>query len=141
MKNNQPIDNKKSLAITEAATINGVSRQAIYIAIKKRKLKAHKDNSRWEITPEDLETYRQEKYSRSHSLFEGKLLFDKSQGLYSVRDVAKKLNIPVQKVYYSIRAGLMKATQKRSAWVIHEDEIKSYQEKQLNTNYSKSQAV
>ena len=35
---------KKVVSITEAARINGVTRQAIYVAIKQNKLKARKDS-------------------------------------------------------------------------------------------------
>ncbi len=133
------MNNDKTVFITEAAKINGVSRQAIYIAIKKRKLKAHKDKSHWEINLKDLEKYRKEKYSRNHSVFEGELIFDKNKGLNSVREVAKKLNVPTQKIYYSIRTGLIQAIQKRAAWVIHENDIKSYQENYINKKSDTSQ--
>ena len=48
------VGNKKIVSITEAARINNVTRQAIYVAIKLRKLRAVKETSRWMINLEDL---------------------------------------------------------------------------------------
>jgi excisionase family DNA binding protein len=124
--------NKKVVSITEAAKINNVTRQAIYVAIKQKKLKAYKDATRWTIDLEDLENYRKSKYSRTKSLFNGELLFDNHKGFYSVNQVAKMLNVPAQKIYYATRVGLMKAHRKGAAWVIHIDDIKNYQQNYLN---------
>lgn len=122
----------KVVSITEAARINNVTRQAIYVAIKQKKLKAQKDATRWTINLDDLEEYRNNKYSRTKSMFNGELLFDSKKGFFSINQVAKMLNVPAQKIYYATRIGLMKAHRKGAAWVIHTDDIKSYQENYLN---------
>lgn len=119
------------VSITEAAKINGVTRQAIYVAIKLKKLKAHKESRRWEISLKDLDEYRKNKYSREKSLYEGELLFDHSKGFYSINQVAKLLNVPAQKIYYATRVGLMKAHRKGAAWVVHMDDIEAYRAKHL----------
>ncbi len=124
--------NKKVVSITEAAKINNVTRQAIYVAIKQKKLKAYKDATRWTIDLEDLENYRKSKYSRTKSMFNGELLFDNHKGYFSVNQVAKMLNVPAQKIYYATRVGLMKAHRKGAAWVIHMEDIKLYQQNYLN---------
>lgn len=122
----------KVVSITEAARINNVTRQAIYVAIKQKKLKATKDATRWTIHVDDLNEYRRNKYSRAKSMFDGELLFDSGKGYHSVNQVARILNIPTQKVYYATRIGLMKAIRKGAAWVIHNDDVKQYQENYLN---------
>lgn len=122
----------KVVSITEAARINNVTRQAIYVAIKQRKLKATKDATRWTIHLDDLDEYRKNKYSRTKSMFDGELLFDNHKGFYSVGQAAKLLNVPAQKIYYATRVGLLKASRKGAAWVIHTDDIKLYQENYLN---------
>ena len=124
--------NKHVVSITEAARINNVTRQAIYVAIKQKKLKAHKDSTRWTIDLTDLEEYRRQKYSRAKSTFDGELLFDNQRGFFSVNQVAKMLGVPAQKIYYATRIGMMKATRKGAAWVIHMSDVKEYQEKYLN---------
>ncbi len=123
---------RKVVSITEAARINGVTRQAIYVAIKQNKLKARKDSTRWTIDLDDLEDYRRNKYSRTKSTFDGELLFDNNRGFYSVNQAAKILGVPAQKIYYATRIGMLKATRKGAAWVIHTDDIKDYQEKYLS---------
>jgi len=123
---------RKVVSITEAARINGVTRQAIYVAIKQNKLRARKDSTRWTIDLDDLEDYRRNKYSRTKSTFDGELLFDNDKGFYSVNQAAKILGVPAQKIYYATRIGMLKATRKGAAWVIHTDDIKDYQEKFLS---------
>nr|WP_228546950.1 helix-turn-helix domain-containing protein [Candidatus Neptunochlamydia vexilliferae] len=134
MENNvgAEVASRKVVSITEAARINGVTRQAIYVAIKQNKLKASKDSTRWTIDLDDLEDYRRNKYSRTKSTYEGELLFDNQKGFYSVNQAAKMLGVPAQKIYYATRVGMLKASRKGAAWVIHVDDIKEYQEKYLS---------
>lgn len=132
---------KRVVSITEAAKINNVTRQAIYVAIKQKKLKASKDTTRWTIDLKDLEDYRKMKYSRTKSMFNGELLFDNNKGYYSINQVAQLLNVPAQKIYYATRVGLMKAIRKGAAWVIHANDVKAYQENYLNKKPTQSQAM
>ena len=122
----------KVVSITEAARINNVTRQAIYVAIKQKKLKASKESTRWTIHLDDLEEYRNNKYSRTKSMYNGELLFDRNKGYYSVNQAAKVLNVPAQKIYYATRVWVLKAIRRGAAWVIHHDDIVSYQENYLN---------
>jgi len=138
---NSPTPNKKVVSITEAARINNVTRQAIYVAIKQRKLKASKDSTRWTIDLEDLENYRKSKYSRTKSMYDGELLFDNNKGFFSVNQVAKMLNVPAQKIYYATRVGLLKASRKGAAWVVHSNDVKQYQENYLNKRISNTEAM
>lgn len=131
---------KKILSITEAAKLNKVSRQAIYVAIKLGKLKAHKENNRWVIHREDLIAYRKQKYSRAKSVFNGELLFDNNKGYYSVSQIARMLNVPVQKIYYATRVGMLKAFRKGAAWVIPISNVKEYKEKHLFRKRNKRKA-
>lgn len=133
--------NKKVVSITEAARINNVTRQAIYVAIKQKKLKASKDTTRWTIDLDDLEAYRRQKYSRTKSMYEGELLFDNHKGYFSVNQVANMLNVPAQKIYYATRVGLLKAIRKGAAWVIHMNDVKGYQENYLSKSVERPQAM
>lgn len=132
---------KRVVSITEAARINNVTRQAIYVAIKQKKLKASKDTTRWTIDLNDLDDYRKQKYSRTKSVFNGELLFDNHKGYFSVNQVAQMLNVPAQKIYYATRVGLMKAIRKGAAWVIHINDVKNYQENYLNKKDSETQVI
>jgi len=126
MDKNCDQEKQKVVSITEAAKINGVTRQAIYVAIKLNKLRAQKRASRWTINLNDLQDYRSNKYSRAKSMFDGQLLFDNQRGYYSVNQVAKMLKVPAQKIYYATRIGLLKAHRKGAAWVIHIDDVENY---------------
>lgn len=132
---------RKVVSITEAARINNVTRQAIYVAIKQKKLKASKDTTRWTIELADLEEYRRQKYSRAKSMFNGELLFDNHKGYFSVNQVAKMLNVPAQKIYYATRVGLLKASRRGAAWVIHMTDVKDYQENYLSKQFQQSNQV
>jgi hypothetical protein len=131
MSNDNKSEDKKVVSITEAAKLNKVTRQAIYVAIKLNKLKATKETTRWTINLDDLEDYRRQKYSRSKSVFNGELLFDNMKGFYSVNQVSQLLNVPAQKIYYATRIGLLKAQRKGAAWVIETKDVKEYQDKYL----------
>ncbi|MCB1212756.1 MAG: helix-turn-helix domain-containing protein [Chlamydiia bacterium] len=123
----------EQLSISQAAKLNQVSRQAIYIAIKLQKLKATKDNdARWTIHIDDLEDYISHKYCRSRSHIEGELIFDNTKGFYSINQVAKMLDVPVQKIYYATRVGQLKGSRKGAAWVIHMDDVKEYLQNHFN---------
>ncbi|MBA3957283.1 MAG: helix-turn-helix domain-containing protein [Parachlamydiaceae bacterium] len=130
MSNNKT--ENKLVSITEAAKLNKVTRQAIYVAIKLNKLKAKKDTTRWTIHLDDLEEYRKHKYSRSKSRFDGELLFDNSKGLFSVNQAARMLSVPAQKIYYATRIGALKAHRKGAAWVISGEDLKDYAAKNSN---------
>ena len=140
MSDAEKASGKRVVSITEAARINNVTRQAIYVAIKQRKLKAHKDSTRWTIDLSDLEEYRKNKYSRTKSIYNGELLFDNTKGYYSVNQVAQLLGVPAQKIYYATRVGLLKAIRKGAAWVIHTNDVKGYQENYLNKRAAETQA-
>lgn len=133
-------EDKKVVSITEAAKLNKVTRQAIYVAIKLNKLKATKETTRWTISLDDLEAYRRQKYSRAKSTFNGELLFDNNKGYYSVNQVARMLNVPAQKIYYATRIGLLKAERKGAAWIIHANDMKEYQEKHMQKKSRRRQA-
>jgi excisionase family DNA binding protein len=126
------------VTITEAAMKHNVTRQAIYVAIKQRKLKAYRRTSRWMISLDDLNNYRGSRYSRSKSVHNGELIFDQDKGYYSVNQVASMLNVPRQKIYYALRSGFIKAVQKGSAWVIHKDEVENYRSTYLDKKMRKA---
>ncbi len=138
---NAATEEKKVVSITEAAKINNVTRQAIYVAIKLKKLKARKENSRWTIDLTDLEEYRRNKYSREKSMYEGKLIFDRQRGYFSVKQVADMLKVPAQKIYYATRVGLLPAHRKGAAWVIHVEDVEKYQKGYLEKRQEQKQAV
>jgi len=122
------IKDKEELTIIEAAHILGVTRQAVDVAIKKKRLKSTKDpkSGRRKINRQDLEEYRLKKYSRDLSTFNGELLFDNAKGFYSIGQTAKLLEVDYQKIYHAISIGLLNADRRGCAWVLHIDAIEDY---------------
>lgn len=137
----EDLENKKIVSITEAARINNVTRQAIYVAIKQGKLRATKNATRWTIELKDLEEYRKHKYSRAKSTFDGQLLYDNNKGYYSINQVAEICDVPAQKIYYATRVGHLQAHRKGAAWVVHVEDVKQYKESYLNRRISNQEEV
>lgn len=137
----EDLENKKVVSITEAARINNVTRQAIYVAIKQGKLRATKNATRWTIELKDLEEYRKHKYSRAKSTFEGELLYDNNKGYYSINQVSEICDVPAQKIYYATRVGHLQAHRKGAAWVVHVDDVKQYKDSYLNRRISNQEEV
>lgn len=136
--NNGANQESKLVSIAEAAKLHQVTRQAIYVAIKAKKLRAHKESRFWMIDVNDLKQYQTLKYSRTKSFFDGELLFDNSKGFYSIGQVAKMLDVPAQKIYYATRVGYLKSSRKGAAWVIQTSAIEEYKQKFLHQKRRKT---
>ena len=120
---------KTRLSLPQAANLAGVTRQAIYVAGRKNRLKMSKgEDGKWYVNRGDLLEYQATKYSS----IDGKLLYDNKKGFYSVRQAADLLEVPIQRIYYLIREGRMKAFQKKSHWVICFKAIQDYAAGQVN---------
>ena len=117
-------------SLPEAALYAHVERNTLYIAARSGQLKATKEGHFWRIKKKDLEGYRASKYDPSKRKINGELIFDIKKGNYSAHYVAaviaEELGISydVQKIYYLIRVGKIKAKRMGRLWVIdHEDAI------------------
>lgn len=107
----------KWVSVNEAASIKKVTRQAIYLAIRTKKLKAYMKNEKLRVNIDDLADYWKKRRSRVyHSFVEGKRIY--SKGNLNVNQVAEKLGIDKQKVYYAIRSNLLKVDRIGGVYVI-----------------------
>jgi predicted DNA-binding protein YlxM (UPF0122 family) len=134
------LSDKRVVSITEAAKLNNVTRQAIYVAIKQNKLRATK-KTRWEIDIQDLDDYRTNKYSRNKSIYDGEPLYNNEQGYYSVNQIARMLEVPTQKIYYATRSGMLRAIRKGIAWVIHIEDARAYRDSYLDKRTIRRKAI
>lgn len=117
------------VSVSQAARIKNVTRQAIYLAIRLKRLKAYKHEDQWKVFVMDLNQYDQNRYSRlHHSVYEGEPIYDESKGYFSVDKASKMINVPKQKLYYAIRTKRLKAQQKRSSWVVHVSDLLKYKD-------------
>jgi hypothetical protein len=125
------------LTISQAARKNGVTRQAIFFAIRMNRLNAHRENDTWLITEKDLKEYVDNKYDRSRSRKKGKLIFDKSKGFYSISEAAKFLGKNNNHIYYLVRMGRLKTHRQGNAIVIQDLDLymhAQFYQKRKNNN-------
>jgi excisionase family DNA binding protein len=111
------------LTMGQAAKINGVTRQAIFFAIKMKRLNAKRENDTWLISESDLKEYNDKKYCRSKSRNDGELIFDKSKGFFSIGEAAKMLNRNTNHIYYLVRMGRLRTHRQGTAIVIKDTEL------------------
>lgn len=119
---------ERLLTVSQAAKTHGVTRQAIFFAIKMKRLNAKKENETWLIAESDLKDYVENKYCRSKSTKEGELIFDKSKGFYSIVEAANFLGKNTNHIYYLVRMGKLKSHRQGSAIVIQDVELHHYAE-------------
>lgn len=114
------------MTLIEAAQKHGVSRQGIYVAVKKKRLKAEMKSYRWMVNQADIDEYNRTKHKREFSLDNGKLLFDKKKGLYSVKEAAQYLGKTSQYLYAQLRHRKLFGSRRGFTWIIHIDEIERF---------------
>jgi hypothetical protein len=114
------------LTVSQASKKNGVTRQAIFFAIKMKRLNAKKYNGTFLIAEKDLEEYTKTRYTRAKSRKNNELIFDKSKGFFSIGEAAKFLNKNYNQIYYLVRMGILKSHRQGSAIVIQDTEIYKY---------------
>lgn len=120
--------------MSQAARKSGVTRQAIYFAIKKKRLTAKRENGIWLITKTDLELYFKTKYSRSNSKRQGQFIFDKNKGFYSIVEAANFMNKTTNHIYYLVRVGKLSSHRQGSAIVIQDADLHRYIQSRVTKN-------
>ncbi len=108
--------------LREAARKYHVTNQAIYVAIRKKKLKAYKDKDRWYINVSDLDDYQAYKYSRERSIYNGESLYKAEEKEISVRQCAKLFGVNEQHIYYLVRTHKISYVKRGSAVILKYDE-------------------
>lgn len=116
------------MTLKQAAKRNCVTLQAIYIAIRKKTLKANRIGKEWMIHEDDLHLYNKTRYSRTKSKQDGQLVYDHLAGNYSPMQLSKLLKKPVQRIYYLMRTGHIKNKKVGNVYVINIHDVKRYLE-------------
>lgn len=128
---------EKLLKLSEGAKIANVGRQALYMAIKKGKLKVIKKGGRWFTTEEYIRSYQSNKYNGEERKLNGESVFDPSNGIYSINRAMHDFNEKYknnqknkQKIYHALRTGKLKGYRKGSSWIImHQDAMNFWEGK------------
>lgn len=135
-------------SLEQAGKATHVTKQAIYMAIKKGRLKAQKmteptkfaRRGQWVIKKSDLDAYRANKYNREDYKIDGEKVFDIDRGEFSVGQVAKILgemlreSVAVAHIYYLIRMGELKAYRKGWSLVLKKEDVLKIYEKKAGIN-------
>lgn len=138
---------KVFMKLYDVAKFANVTKQSIYLAIRKGKLRALKVERRWEITSENLEEYAKNKYSRKNSRIKGELVFDSAKGELSLQQAREflsqelQVNVPLQRLYYLMRLGKLKSFKKGGAYVLMKEDVLSILKQEIaRRSYLKSVA-
>ena len=114
---------EKILTIQETCEKFGLTRQAILLAIRSKRLNAVKIKGKWRFSPKDWQDYQSSKYDRKHSIRNGKPLYDMDNGFLSPCMVAKEFGVSTQHMYYLIRKDLIPYSRNGSAYVLNRKEM------------------
>lgn len=121
------------MTVAEIMQEFGVSRQTVILPIHSGRLKArkrfwNKKTHMWVINKSDFENYRKGRY-KQEKMIDGKPIFDKDKGLYSVNEAAEIIGCNPHRVYYHVRIGVIPAKRVRSSWVLSIKDINEYKSK------------
>lgn len=114
---------KEYLTPIQAARIAGITLQGVYVALKSKRLKAHKEvvgkKWYWIISKEDFKAYQDNKYSRDFMKDDkGDLISNPSEGSYSPKQLVKFLGVPTQHIYFMMRSKRLGYIRKGCHYVI-----------------------
>lgn len=118
--------------LQECADYGNVGRQAIYCAIKIRRLKATKNGKNWSIKCSDYEDYRLNKFNRSLKVRDGVHIYDAEAGRFTPTQACQLLQhllnrpFPKAKIYYEMRLGRLESVKNSAAYVVHRQAIETY---------------
>lgn len=130
-------ENEATMSLSEVARYTNVTRQAIYVAVKKKKLSAVKVSGRYRIFKKDVERYQLNKYNRDLRMEDGELIFDTQKGFFSIRQVCQMISsemdrsYSVQHLYHLVRSGQLKAFKRGYAWVVRLEDVRQLALKEL----------
>lgn len=93
------INKEKYYRISDISKIKNMSKQAIYSAIKNKRLIAHSISGITLIKEKDLNNFV--KFARNNYTIDNKKVF--SSKFLSIKEVAQKLNVNYQNVYLAIK--------------------------------------
>jgi excisionase family DNA binding protein len=101
----------------EAAQINGVTNQAIHMAIKAKKLVAiqNEKSKRWNINSKDLYEYKENKYKRKFK-----------DGMLSIPEAAKYINLSEIRIRQLIKTKTIRCERIKWQWRIDPISLEEY---------------
>lgn len=126
---------RRWLTPNDIADLECITRQAVIMAIKSGRLRAVQEGRFWKVANKDYREYFDNLYSRTLSSFQGKRVYNKKQGVISVKDAAELLDVPEQKIYYAIRSGKLLGERVGPGYVIQAQFLRAYSKHFLKKNF------
>jgi|GEM_PF-2318495 excisionase family DNA binding protein len=128
---------KKYHTIREIAAYGGINPQAVYVAIRKGRIKAEWVAGRWMITKANYNIYRETKHCRHKKQQNGEFIFDATKGRYSIpgaarmiNDMMKEIVMKEQKLYHLVRTGQIKSYRHGASYILKEEDLNEWMEKE-----------
>jgi len=115
--------NEDLMTVNQVGDQLAISNQAVYLALRKNRMNGIKLRGHWAIPKTEVENYVDTLYSRDFSKKNGKLIFDKENGRFSVSHASKYLNVPIHRIYYFIYQGLIPYKRVKCSYVIHKKDL------------------
>lgn len=109
------METESYISIKQAAIVMSVTKQAIYVALAKKKLKAQKIGRNYRIYPKDLEEYERNKYRRMNA--------DKKENEISIPQAAEILNVTHQVLYYAAKTRKIKFRKSGCKWFLDKESL------------------
>lgn len=118
---------KVHMTIAETAKYLGCTVQNVYDLVRRLSLKARKHEGKLYTCQEWIDEYQANYRSKQlHSTWNGRKVFDRERGEYSIQDVAKILNTSEDNVEYWVRNGRLKTIRKGFYRVIMKEELERF---------------
>ena len=124
------------MTISELSREYGLCRHAILYPIHQKRLKAKKHYGKWFIDKDDYEEYRKGRFKQERLNSQGKPLYDKKKGYYSVKEASEIIGCHLHRVYFHARTGAIPSKKVKSHWMIHIDDINDYKSKIVKKSVS-----
>lgn len=142
------LDPEDLLTLKEVADACHLSKQAVYVAMRKKKIPVVMIKRTWHMKRRDFDAYRENKYNRDEKLDdEGNPVFDVHKGTFSAMQVWKVISatlrrpFTLQRLYYLLRTGELKSSKNGCSWVIQKEDAIDLLKKELGeTTYNEGSA-
>ena len=113
------------ISVTEACKRFGITRQALFICIRSKRLKAEKIKNRWYFTAKAWNDYVNSKYSREYSIRDGLNMYDIKNGVLSPSMVSEQFGLEKQQIYYLLRKGVIPDKRMGCAYILSKNDVKN----------------
>lgn len=107
------------ITVQQACKMLGIEKQALYLALKHKRIAASKVNGHWVIQRYAVEDYKDSRYKHTTRKINGKPVFDNAKGLYSLRQLAELIHVPYLKIYYQIACKKIPHNRQGASYVIN----------------------